>query len=195
MFTFLIIFAIFLIILNVTIRKNDSRQNKCEEDFWEQERQANFARRKDISNLQYLTIPSEKIPHNLHTEAEEILVKLSNCKMLNLAGVTNTELKLTYGAANLEELSEYDDNFTQFVQAVSTYGTELVEAGQIDDARALLELAVSYHADAANIYTTLAKIYQDAGQSDKIQDLINSASQINTIASKMITEKLQTYLP
>ena len=55
MFTFLIIFAIFLIILNVTIRKNDSKQNKCEEDFWEQERQANFARRKDISNLQYLT--------------------------------------------------------------------------------------------------------------------------------------------
>ena len=115
--------------------------------------------------------------------------------MLNLAGITNTELKLTYGAANLDELSEYDDNFTQFVQAVSTYGTELAEAGQMDDARALLELAVSYHADAANIYTTLAKIYQDAGQSDKIQDLIQSASAINTIASKMITEKLQAYLP
>ena len=126
MFTFLIIFAIFLIILNVTIRKNDSKQNKCEEDFWEQERQANFARRKDISNLQYLTIPIEKIPHNLHTQAEEILVNLSNCKMLNLAGITNTELKLTYGAANLEELSEYDDNFTRFVQAVSTYAADLV---------------------------------------------------------------------
>lgn len=195
MFTFLIIFAIFLIILNVTIRKNDSKQNKREEDFWEQERQANFARRKDISNLQYLTIPIEKIPHNLHTQAEEILVNLSNCKMLNLAGITNTELKLTYGAANLEELSEYDDNFTRFVQAVSTYAAELVEAGQTDDARALLELAVSYHADAISIYTTLAKIYQDAGQSAKIQDLINSASQINTIASKMITEKLQSYLP
>ena len=102
---------------------------------------------------------------------------------------------MTYGAANLEELSEYDDNFTQFVQAVSAYAAELVEAGQIDDARALLELAVSYHADAVNIYTTLAKIYQDAGQSAKIQDLINSASQINTIASKLITEKLQAYLP
>ena len=110
MFTFLLIFIIFLIILNVTIRKNDSRQTKREEDFWGQERAANFARRKDISNLEYLTIPAEKIPHNLHTEAEEILVNLSNCKMLNLAGITNTELKLTYGAANLEELSEYDDN-------------------------------------------------------------------------------------
>ena len=94
MFTFLLIFIIFLIILNVTIRKNDSRQTKREEDFWGQERAANFARRKDISNLEYLTIPAEKIPHNLHTEAEEILVNLSNCKMLNLAGITNTELKL-----------------------------------------------------------------------------------------------------
>ena len=190
MFTFLLIFIIFLIILNVTIRKNDSRQTKREEDFWGQERAANFARRKDISNLEYLTIP-----HNLHTEAEEILVNLSNCKMLNLAGITNTELKLTYGAANLEELSEYDDNFTRFVQAVSAYGTELVEAGQTSDARELLELAVSYHADAVNIYTTLAKIYQEAGETDKIQDLIRYASEINTIASKMITEKLQTYLP
>lgn len=195
MFTFLLIFIIFLIILNVTIRKNDSRQTKREEDFWEQERAANFARRKDISNLEYLTIPAEKIPHNLHTEAEEILVNLSNCKMLNLAGITNTELKLTYGSANLEELSEYDDNFTRFVQAVSAYGTELVEAGQASDARELLELAVSYHADAVNIYTTLAKIYQEVGETDKIQDLIRYASEINTIASKMITEKLQAYLP
>lgn len=195
MFTFLLIFIIFLIILNVTIRKNDSRQIKREEDFWEHERAANFARRKDISNLEYLTIPVEKIPHNLHTEAEEILVNLSNCKMLNLAGITNTELKLTYGAANLEELSEYDDNFTRFVQAVSAYSAELVEAGQTDDARELLELAVSYHADAANIYTTLAKIYQEAGETDRIQDLIRYASGINTIASKMISEKLQTYLP
>ena len=63
------------------------------------------------------------------------------------------------------------------------------------DARELLELAVSYHADAVNIYTTLAKIYQEAGETDKIQDLIRYASEINTIASKMITEKLQTYLP
>ena len=73
-------------------------------------------------------------------------------------------------------------------RAVSAYGTELVEAGQTSDARELLELAVSYHADAVNIYTTLAKIYQEAGETDKIQDLIRYASEINTLASKMITE-------
>lgn len=195
MFIFLTVFIIFLVILNFSLRQNDSKQNKREEEFWEQERKANYARRKDISNLTYLTIPIEKIPHNLHTDAEEILVELSNCRMLNLAGITNTELKLAYGPANLEELSKYDDNFTRFVQAVSTYGTELLESGQSDAARELLELAVSYHADSANIYTTLAQIYQQSGMTDKIQDLINSASEINTIASKMITEKLQAYLP
>ena len=117
MFIFLAVFIIFVLILNFAIHKNNRSQENAQEQFWENERQANFTRRKDIHNLNYLTIPIEKIPQNLHTDAEKTLVRLSSDKMLNLSGITNTELKLEYGAANLDELSAYDANFTEFVSA------------------------------------------------------------------------------
>ena len=143
MFVFLAIFIIFVLILNYFIHKNSSDQENLEARFWEREHKANFTRRKDISDLDYLTIPLEKIPQNLHTNAENTLVNLSSCRMLNLTGMTNTDLKMEYGAANLDDLSTYDDNFTKFVQAVSVYAKELLDAGQDKNALELLELAVS----------------------------------------------------
>lgn len=190
----LAVFLIFVAALNYSIRKNDRAQQNVEQRFWDRERKANFTRRKDISNLDYLTIPIEKIPQNLHTDAENVLVKLSECKMLNLTGLTNTDLKLEYGAANLDELSSYDDNFTEFVQNVTVYTKELLDAGQTEDARALLELAVSYHADASPIYTTLADLYMESGETGQIEMLIQSAEEINSLSKNIIISKLNAYL-
>ena len=183
MFIFLAAFIIFVLIMNYFIRKNNVSQHSREESFWSREQKANFTRRKDISNLNYLTIPLEKIPQNLHTDAEKTLVDLSSCQMLNLTGLTNTDLKLEYGAANLDALCEYDNHFTTFVQTIPIY------------ARELLELAVSYHADASVIYTMLADIYQQNGQADSIPSLIDSANEINSVSKNIIIEKLNAYLP
>lgn len=195
MLIFLAIFILFVLILNYYIRKSNNSRENVEADFWEREQKANFTRRKDISNLDYLTIPLDKIPQNLHTDAENTLVNLASCRMLNLTGMTNTDLKLEYGAANLEELIKYDNNFTTFVQAVSTYAKELFDVGQKEDACELLELAVSYRADSGSIYSMLAEFYQQSGQNDKIQTLIDYANEINSLSKKRIIEKISTYLP
>jgi tetratricopeptide (TPR) repeat protein len=177
------------------IRKNNQLQNTVEENFWKREQEANFTRRKDISDLDYLTIPLDKIPQNLHTEAEDTLVALSSCQMLNLTGKTNTDLKLAYGVANLDALSAYDENFTKFVRTVPVYAQELLDAGQPDAAKDLLELAVSYHADASSIYTMLAELYRESGQTQSIQSLVDSAQEIDSLGKDIILEKLKTYLP
>lgn len=190
----LIVFLAFILVLNISIRNNDHAQQNVEQLFWDRELKANFTRRKDISNLDYLTISIEKIPQNLHTDAEKALVRLSECKMLNLTGLTNTDLKLEYGAANLEELSAYDANFTEFVQNVTVYTKELLDAGQTEDARTLLELAASYHADASPIYTMLADLYTESGESAKIETLIQSAEEMNSLSKNIIINKLNAYL-
>jgi predicted Zn-dependent protease len=190
----LALLIIFAAILHHEIRKNSDAQQSLEDRFWRREQEANFTRRKDISNLNYLTIPLEKIPQNLHTEAENTLVRLSSCQMLNLAGKTNTDLKLEYGAANLEALSGFDDNFTEFVRTVPVYAKELIEAGQADAAQELLELAVSYQADGSAVYTTLADLYRQAGQGARIDSLVETVSEmVETPGKKIILEKLKAY--
>lgn len=194
MFPFLILFIVFLFILHYFLRKNSQDQKTLEENFWNREREANSARKKDISNLDYITIPLDKLPMNLHTEAEQQLAALSDTKILNLTGYTNTDLKLEYGPANLETLSECDNRFTELVQALVKYSEELITADQKQDARTLLEFGVSIQADAGVIYTTLAELYKESGETEQVQKLIDTANELRSFSKNVIIEKLSSYL-
>jgi hypothetical protein len=179
---FTICMVVFVIVLKITMNKNARLRADAEENFWEREHQANFTRKQDISGLDYITIPLDKFPQNLGTESEKKLEELSHAKILNLTGISNTDLKMRYGVANLEALTEYDNNFTLLVHALADYGSELSGAGQIEDAQTVLEYAVSIHADSKQIYTTLAGIYRDKGQPEKIAELIASAESLSSIS-------------
>ena len=188
------VFLIFIIVLNISLRKRRRAQEEVDRKFWDRELAANNTRKQDITKLDYITIPSDMIPQNLHTDAEQELVELSYKKMLNLINQTNTDLKLKYGVANLEELSEYEENFTRYIALVPVYAQELIDAGQKESAIALLELAVAQHADSSPIYSLLAEQYIQNGNSDKVQELMEQAKSIDSISGSIIVQKLQEML-
>ena len=161
MFPFLAIFIVFCLTLTFYIRKNDAAQQKVQDEFWEKERQSNAVRKKDISKLDYITIPLDKIPVKLETSAEKKIFALAEKPMLNFVGISNTDLKLEYGTANLDILMEYENNFLDFVAILPDYATELIEAGEKETARMLLEFAVSTNADSRKINNLLAQVKED----------------------------------
>ena len=120
-----------------------------------------------------------------------MLRQLATEKILNLTGISNTDLKLQYGVANLEALTAYDENFTKLVKALASYGHELIDAGQPDEARVVLEYAVSIHADAKAIYTMLANLYLSLGEAERIAGLIASADALNSISKSGIIDALK----
>lgn len=190
MFPFFTIFFLFVIVLNLALRKNNRSHEDSQALFWERELEANHTRKKDISALDYIQIPLDKIPQNLHTDSERELMALASEKLLNLSGETNTDLKLKYGVANLEQLSLFDTNFARFVSALSVYAGELLDAGQASDARALLEFAVDCRADSSKIFSMLAKLYLDAGEPERIDRLIEIAKTYDSLSGRMIVQSL-----
>lgn len=162
MFPFLAIFIIFCVILSYYIRKGNASQEKIQEDFWEKERLANNVRKKDISKLNYITIPLEKIPQKIYTSTEENFFALAEKPILNLTGISNTDLKLQYGTANFTALAEYDENFAQLVSLLPEYTAELEEAGEISAAQALLEFAIEVGADSRKVHTQLENLKQNS---------------------------------
>ena len=86
-------------------RKKHAREAKRRENnFWQRENEANFTRRKDISQLPYIKIPYDSLPfiQNAHGEIAEYqkeLLSFKDSKLLNLSGLSNTDLKLMYGIA------------------------------------------------------------------------------------------------
>ena len=194
MFPIFTTFLIFVVVLNIALRRQSRSQEAIEKEFWDQEQKANNTRKKDISHLDYITIPADKLPQNLGTESEKTLIRLSSEKMLNLTDQSNTDLKLKYGVANLELLSEYEANFTEYVSALGTYTAELISDGQRDAARELLELAVTQRADSCPVYTQLARLYYEDGQPQKVQALIDQARTLESISGRIIAGKLQEIL-
>lgn len=190
MFPFFTAFFIFVLVLNISLRRNSRKQDAVDRQFWEQELKANATRRQDISGLDYIIIPSEIIPLNLHTEAEKKLLALTSCQMLNLKGQSNTELKLKYGVANLEALGQYEANFSSFQSILPVYAKELMEAGQNEDAVKLLEFAVEKDADATPIYRLLANLYQENNQKEKLLQLLEKAKTLTSLSGRIITEDL-----
>lgn len=194
MFPFLTIFIIFLIVLTYHIKKGDAAQAKVNSDFWEKERRANTIRKKDISRLDYINIPFEKIPQQLHTSTEEAFFALAEKPMLNLTGISNTDLKLQYGTANLKVLSEYDANFIDMVSLLPEYTAELLDAGQEAAARDLLEFAVDCNADSRKIYSQLASIYQSHNETDNIRKLMEASEKLPELTRLAVQKELSSIL-
>lgn len=193
MFPILTIFIIFLIILTYYIKKGNAAQTKVQEEFWEKERKSNAIRKQDISKLDYITIPLEKIPQQLHTPTEEAFFALAEKTMVNLTGISNTDLKLQYGTANLAALSEYDANFTEMVALLPEYTNELLDAGQEAAARDLLEFAVSCNADSRKIYSQLASIYKSHNEVDNLKKLMEASETLPELTKRAIQKELSVF--
>lgn len=183
-------------------RKVMDERNK----FWEKERQANATRKTDISELNYITIPLDRLPFT-ETKEEELLsvqnsVKaLSKEHILNLTGISNTDLKLKYGTANINFLSECDSNYTLLVQDIYKWGEYLYNRKQFRDAAGVLEFGVECKTDISKNYILLARIYKetDANAAQKIDALIQTAESLSTLMKDSIINslkeiKLSTYL-
>lgn len=190
-------FIILLAIFQFFLRKNSKKHEELNKDFWKREREANTVRRKDISGLSYITIP-DSLPMS---DCNDAVIKALNnfyafkgTKMLNLTGKSNTDLKTAYGAANLDALSEYDENCTRMLKSIIPLATELNKSGLTDDAAAYLEFGISCHTDITQNYTMLAEYYASKGNKDKIQHLVNVAESLDSLTKKPIISKLDSIL-
>ena len=194
-FPILPFFLIFLIWLTFRIKSLNAKQEKTQKDFWDRERAANITPAKDISNLRYITIPIEKFPLNFSTDEEVIeienrLKELSTHRLLNLTGVTNTDLKLTYGVPNFETMSKIGDDFDEACVLLNKYAKALMEEGRTDDVITVLEFAVGIGTDISESYTTLANCYKQKQMDSKLDLLRTQIEQSTLLLKESILEKI-----
>lgn len=200
MFVFLASFIIFIIWLSYELKKHEKLDKKATEDFWKREQEANHVRKKDLDHLSYVQIPFEYIPksllsdNNTVSDCLSVLETLSDKKIVNLSGYSNTDLKLEYGTANLTILSEYDENYTVYARTIYKLARAYYENDYESNARILLEKAIESGTDITGNYTLLADIYQKHGETDKIQGLLDAAAALRSATSKnTIIRSLEEY--
>lgn len=186
-----------IIALYLLKNKKASSIEQQKEEFWEKERQANSTRRKSLDDLDYIKISVDDFPMTLLEDVpkvadfKEIIQSLSELPVVNFTGISNTELKLRYGAPNIDLLMRYDQNYTLLVRTLQQWAQMLYDAGYSDEARRMLEFSVSTGTDVSATYRLLCQIYNEQHTPEKIGELYPIAEMLNSAMQKTIVRILQ----
>lgn len=194
--------TVFMIIISVFafLRARSTRSDKeRQEAFWNRENEANNTRKADLGDLDYIHPNPGDYTFAAITDKElepflQELETLSSLPLLNLNGLSNTDLKLAYGPQNLAELTEYDQNFSRLEQCIAGYGNALTKLGYEDEAIAVLEKGIAYHTDIASNYTLLGSLYKKKNKPAQIKNLIDMTGALNEFARPATVKKLEEML-
>lgn len=196
-FAFLASCLLFCAVIYHAINRSKSIEENSTKAFWQKEQQANFVRKKSLDNLDYIIIPEQILHLSPQSSSEKIkeclkeLTELSETPIVNLTGISNTDLKLTYGTANITILSQYDFQYTSMVRILQKLAEELVSLNEKELAVQVLEFSVSTRTDISKTYYLLASLYDEAGTPEKKDFLIQQAERINSIMKDSIVRTLQ----
>lgn len=185
-----------LLVLKHIIKKAGPKEDKLK-TLLELESEANKTRKQDISSLPYIKIPKDSLPFGRLTPVttgEQTVLKLMDKQILNLTGITNTELKMQYGAANLETLTQCDENFTLLVRSLNDWAKASMDAGMTDEARCILEYSAAIGSDIRQSYQMLADIYAANKDTNALSKLRTRAEQLSSLSAASILEYLDTLL-
>lgn len=190
---------IFMAVVSYKRLKANRINQAAEQAFWNRENQANLTRKQDISNLDYVdfsgvTLPFALFEDDLLKQCESQILALKEKKILNLTGISNTDLKLAYGPANLPALTQYDQNFTLLARTLNTWGQRLNELSHPKEAICVLAFAVSVKSDIRATWQLLAELYAQSGDIEKIRQMKASAAALNSLTKNPILTMLDSYL-
>lgn len=181
-------------------KKADKRNRANAKAYWDRELEANSTRKKPLDDVEFIKIPLDTLPcdkaldDNIVSEKVEDIKKLANDDIANFTNLTNTDLKLMYGVANLPYLQQCDMNYTVLVRTLNEWGQRLHELGLDDDALCVLEYAIRCKTDISKTYFLLADIYIQNNEISKAESLLENAESIQSPLKKSILETLNNKL-
>lgn len=175
-FPFLTVFIILLIAYSIRRTTLTRRREQREEAFWAREKEAEHAPARDLSTLEYIRVPVERFSFGAVDDdelsmLEEELLTLAKKPLLNLDGRTNTDVRLDYGAANFDAVSQMGEDYDRLIVVLCDYAKGLMEAGREDLASGVLEYGVEIGTDISANYTLLGDCYRHAGEEAKLAGL------------------------
>jgi len=176
-FTWGLLAMLFWAIAFITIKSRRSRRKQLEvlNQFLEEEDEANAARRRPIQEELFYKPQLDQLPP-LPDDDPHKITRAANRKMIHFPKpMTNAELKARYGRVQLEQLAQYEENYEDYLRALTKWATQLVKDNQTADAKRILEQTVALSSEFRNSYKLLADIYADERSHQKLDELLAAA--------------------
>lgn len=200
-------FPVFFVVITLTIllihniRRSDRIIKKKQDEYWTREITANSTRRKSLDTVDYIVIPYNDFPMELEYDDPQIkeyvdqINELKGHQIANFTGLTNTDLKLEYGAPNITHLTRCDNDFTILARTLDGWAARLHELGHDEEALTILDFAVKCRSDVSSTFYLAARLYSEREDYKKIAWLKRQAESLNSLMSGPILRNLNEKYP
>lgn len=176
---FLLLVILFTVWFTYERKKSSSQSAAASDGFWSREHEASFARKQSTDDICFLVLDEELIPD---PESDDELAgitdrlhSLASSEIADLSGLTNTDLKLRWGIANFERLSEADDRFITLTGLIADCCDRLSALGRSGDAAPLLRFAYDNNMRISRIVIAYASLAAEVGDLDLLKEITYTA--------------------
>lgn len=189
-------FLIFVLWLHYEKRKSNRKEAQASREFWKREDEANRTRNKDISQLPLFHLEKEAVPlpetddENTIYNQKQVLESLKQ-PMMDLSQYTNTDLKLAYGVGNFKTLSDYDENFNDFLKNMSNLGNSYYKINLYAEAETIFRLCLDNGSRKNSDFKALARVYTATNRPDELLRLIEEVEHSDLPRKSALVEELK----
>ena len=188
---------ILALLIAYEIRKNSAKERSASEKFWDKENKANSSRKKDISLLDYIIVPVDRLPFGLMpafdelTATEDEIRKLSHEKIYSLKNRSNTDVKLEYGVPNFEFMCACDERYMKLIRLLSKEAELLHSMSFENEAEDVLKYSLSIGSDIPKDYIRLAEFYRNRNDRPAVEELIRRADSLDLLTKRSLVSTLE----
>lgn len=167
--------------IHILSKRARKKMEARSEAFLKREMEANTTRKKEIEPELFFTPDTSGLPFREYAENEKSLTRRQNNvkkyaskKMLRFKQpYNNTELKLRYGIANLENIIQYESNANAYIYALIEWSQALLDSPYHDDAETILQESIRLGSDYSKSYLLLISFYKEKKDYESIRVLRN----------------------
>jgi hypothetical protein len=163
-----------IVIVASKARRHSKKQSEINRRFFEEEEAANNVRKKEIdaslfykASLAELPPIPEGDPNQVQRCAKRLMIRFD-------APVSNLELKQQYGPAQMDIIAQYEENFNEYLKALTKWAGDIIEKSP-DDALIILNKVITLGGEYRDTYKLAADIYAAKADSNGINALKKSA--------------------
>ncbi len=185
---------IVILLFRYNINKKDKELNTKRKNFLEKIDKSTSSRKKKIEDENFLSLSLTTDYINSLDISEGYKKRLLSQRekpMASFSGISNTDLMISYGAASLSDIKNYEDNLAVMQKMLYTCASELYDKGDINHSIKLLEESIKLKDSRSSSYILLGKCYDKNGNKDKKKELLQMINNSDLTLKNKILEELK----
>ena len=156
----LLVGTIVLIIIIANVTKRHGRlQDAKNRRFLEEEQEANLARKREIDPELFFVADMGVLPAVYQGDPHKVVRASMRTMVRFREPVSNVELKKMYGVSQLDSITQYEENYHDFLKCLGEWAEALAKDERTDDALEVLSYAFGLGTEFRAAYKLATDIY------------------------------------